>query len=111
MSKRDASLLLHDIQEAMQKIASYTAGMDFDAFLTDTKTSDAVVRNVEIIGEACKQLPEAFKADHPHLPWAQMAGMRNRIVHDYTGVDLGIIWHVVTHSLPELAEEISRLRP
>lgn len=109
MSKRDASLLLQDMREAMQKIASYTEGMDFDAFLADTKTCDAVVRNVEIIGEACKQLPETYKEDHPQMPWAQMVGMRNRIVHDYTGVDLGIIWHVVTDSLPALADEIANL--
>ena len=109
MSKREASLLLQDMREAMQKIASYTAGMDFDAFLADSKTSDAVLRNVEVIGEACKQLPEAFKRANPQVPWAQMAGMRNRIVHDYTGVDLGIIWHVVTDSLPILAAEIASL--
>lgn len=102
MSKRDASLLLQDMRESMQKIARYVAGMDRAAFLADDKTVDAVVRNVEIIGEASKQLPEDFKARHPQMPWSQMAGMRNRIVHDYAGVDLELMWEVVTKSLPEL---------
>ncbi|WP_395746199.1 DUF86 domain-containing protein [Prosthecobacter sp.] len=85
MSRRDASLLLQDMRESMQKIARYVAGMDRAAFLADEKTVDAVVRNVEIIGEASKQLPDDFRACHPQVPWTQMAGMRNRIVHDYAG--------------------------
>ena len=68
MSKRDASLLLQDMRESMQKIARYVAGMDRAAFLADDKTVDAVVRNVEIIGEASKQLPEEFKAHYPQVP-------------------------------------------
>jgi uncharacterized protein with HEPN domain len=109
MSKRDASLLLEDMREAMQKIARYVAGMDRDAFLADERTVDAVVRNVEIIGEAAKQLPEEFKMLHPLVPWAQMAGMRNRIVHDYAGVDLELVWEVVKRSLPDLERKIAEL--
>lgn len=73
MSKRDASLLLQDMRESMQKIARYVAGIDQAAFLADEKTVDAVVRNVEIIGEASKQVPDEFKARHPQVPWKQMA--------------------------------------
>jgi uncharacterized protein with HEPN domain len=109
MSKRDASLLLQDMRESMQKIARYVEGMDRTAFLTDEKTVDAVVRNVEIIGEASKQLPEDFKVRHPQVPWSQMAGMRNRIVHDYAGVDLELVWEVVAKSLPVLARQIAGL--
>ena len=109
MSKRDASLLLHDMQEAMRKIARYTAGMDVTAFLADEKTTDAVVRNIEIIGEASKQLPEDFKMAHPQVPWAQMAGMRNRIVHDYAGVDLDLVWNVVHTALPALNRAVTGL--
>ena len=109
MSKRDASLLLQDMREAMQKTARYTAGMDVTAFLADEKTTDAVVRNIEIIGEAAKQLPEEFKAAQPQVPWAQMAGMHNRIVHDYAGVDLELVWNVVQTALPELEQATTGL--
>ena len=109
MSKRDASLLLQDMRESMQKIARYIAGMDLAGFLADEKTVDAVVRNVEIIGEASKQVPESFKSAHPEVPWAQMAGMRNRIVHDYAGVDLELVWNVAMHSLPALERDLTGL--
>lgn len=82
MSKRDSQLLIADILESISRIRRYVAGMDYDAFLADERTCDAVVRNVEIIGEASKQVPEDFKRAHVKLPWQQMAGMRNRIVHD-----------------------------
>lgn len=106
MSKRDPALLIEDICVAMDKIARYTAGMERPAFLADEKTADAVVRNLEIIGEAAKQVPEDFKARHASVPWAQMAGLRNRIVHDYAGIDLELIWEIVGHSLPPLREQL-----
>jgi len=109
MSKRDASLLIEDMIESARKIARYVVGMDYEAFVADDKTADAVVRNLEIIGEATRQLPEDFRAAHTELPWAQMAGLRNRIVHDYAGVDLGIVWEVVKHSLPTLLEQLAAL--
>jgi len=93
----------------MQKIARYVAGMERAAFLADDKTVDAVVRNVEIIGEASKQLPDDFKTHYPQVPWQQMAGMRNRIVHDFAGVDLELVWEVVTKSLPVLEKQIAGL--
>jgi uncharacterized protein with HEPN domain len=109
MSKRNSKLLMEDMLESRARIRRYVAGMDFDAFLEDERTCDAVVRNVEIIGEASKQLPEDFKAAHPKLPWQQMAGMRNRIVHDYTGVDLAIVWEVVQKALPKLQGQLEAL--
>ena len=109
MSKRDAAILLEDIREAVAKIGRYVSGMDRTAFLGDEKTVDAVVRNVEIIGEAVKQLPDNFKAANSAVPWAQIAGLRNRIVHDYAGVDIEIIWQVVQESLPELITQISNI--
>jgi uncharacterized protein with HEPN domain len=109
MSKRDAALLIEDMRAAMDKIARYTAGMERAAFLVDEKTIDAVVRNVEIIGEASRQVPDEFKARHPALPWAQMVGLRNRIVHDYAGIDLELIWEIVQHSLPDLRVRLEKL--
>jgi len=109
MSKRDSRLLVADMLESIARIRRYVAGMDFDAFLEDERTCDAVVRNVEIIGEASKQVPEEFKQAHPELPWQQMAGMRNRIVHDYTGVDLAIVWEVAQKALPVLQSQLEAL--
>jgi len=79
------------------------------AFIADEKTVDAVVRNLEIVGEASKQIPEDFKALHPLLPWTQMAGLRNRIVHDYAGLDLELIWDIVRNSLPTLRAQFEGL--
>jgi hypothetical protein len=102
MPKRDPDLLLEDMLAAVQKIERYTAGMDQESFLHDEKTLDAVARNLEILGEAAKQLPGDFLAQHPGVPWRQIAGLRNRIVHEYFGLDLELIWQVVRHDLPQL---------
>ena len=110
MSKRSSVILLEDIGLALAKIARYVAGMDRQAFMASEITIDAVVRNLEVIGEAVKQLPDEFKAQHSSLPWAQMAGLRNRIVHDYAGLDLEIIWEIVLRSLPELREQLVAIR-
>ncbi len=110
MSKRDAGVLLEDIRDAMRKVSSYIDGMDLAAFMADEKTVDAVIRNIGVIGEAAKQLPEDFKAAHPEIPWHQVAGMRNRLIHDYAGVDLEIVWQVASAALPAMAAEISRIK-
>lgn len=107
MSKRDTGVLLEDIRDAMRKVSNYVEGMNLANFMADEKTVDAVVRNISVIGEAAKHLPEDFKDLHPEIPWAQMAGMRNRIVHDYAGVDLEIVWRVITEAMPDLAKGIS----
>lgn len=88
MSKREPSVLLDDIRASIEKIQRYTVGLDEGSFLADEKPIDAVVRNLEIIGEAAKQLTAEFKKRHPAIPWLQIAGLRNRIVHDYAGIDL-----------------------
>ena len=110
MSERDAEVLLEDILQAMSKIERYCSGMDQASFLADDKTADAVVRNIGIIGEAVKQLPANFKDQHPGVPWNQIAGLRNRIVHDYAGIDLEIIWEVVQSSLPRFREQIDSFK-
>jgi uncharacterized protein with HEPN domain len=110
MSRREPSLLLDDVRVACGKIGRYLAGLDQAAFLADEKTIDAVVRNLEIVGEAVKQLPAEFKERHPHVPWRQIAGLRNRIVHDYVGVDLEIVWHVSQKALPDFLLQIRELK-
>ena len=102
MSKRDPELLVKDILEAGQKIIAYTEGQNFEAFITDEKTIDAVIRNFEIIGEAANRLPEEFKQRNAQLDWNRLRGFRNRIVHHYFGVDLEIVWQIKEVYLPEL---------
>ena len=77
--------------EAMEKIRRYTAGLTTETFSTDEKSVDAVVRNLEIIGEAANRLPEDLKAQHREVEWSRIVGLRNRIVHDYFGIDLQIV--------------------
>jgi uncharacterized protein with HEPN domain len=110
MSKRVPGILLGDIEAAINKINRYIAGLDEPAFLRDEKTIDAVIRNLEIIGDAARQLPDSFKQQHKTIPWAQITGLRNRIVHDYAGVDLPLVWNIVRNALPELLVQIRALR-
>jgi uncharacterized protein with HEPN domain len=110
MSKREPSVLLDDIRTSISKIERYIAGLDQASFLADEKTIDAVVRNLEIIGEAAKQLPAEFRARHPAILWPQIAGLRNRIVHDYAGIDLKLVWHVLQTAIPKLALQIAALK-
>jgi len=108
MSRRDAALLIGDMLESAAKIQAYTDGMDFDFFCNDGKTIDAVVRNFEIIGEAAGRLPEEFKDAHPDIDWHRLRGFRNRIVHHYFGIDLGIIWQIKEVYLPELIQQLEQ---
>ena len=94
MPKREPKLLVEDMLTAIDKVERFTAGMDRDSFQQDEKTVDAV-RNLEILGEAARQMPEDFAARHPAVPWRQIAGLRNRIMHDYIGLDLALIWQVI----------------
>src|SRR6266496_4436273 len=110
MSKREPGVLLDDIRNSISKIEHYTAGLDEASFLADEKTIDAVVRNLEIIGEPAKQLSAEFKTRYPAIPWSQIAGLRNRIVHDYAGIDLQLVWQIVRTAIPKLAVQIGELR-
>lgn len=109
MPKRDADLLLEDILCAIARIERYMEGLDRERFLVDEKTIDAVVRNLEIIGEAVRRLPETFTRQHDAIPWSQIAGLRNRIVHDYFGLDLEIIWQVLQASLPDFKRQLDAM--
>lgn len=95
MSKRDPLLLLSDILDSIEKIKDYTREHSFATFIEDPKTLDAVIRYFEIIGEAANRLPEDFKDNHPQINWFRIRGFRNRIVHDYMGVDYQIVWTII----------------
>ena len=111
MSKRDPELLLEDVTVSIEKIERYIHSITIVAFKADEKTVDAVVRNLEIIGEAVRQIPSEFKEKHSNVSWNQIAGLRNRIVHDYFGLDLEMIWYIVTSDLPELKKKIGEIAP
>ena len=82
--------------------------MSFNDFISDDKTVDAVVRNFEIIGEAANRVPEDFKSDHPEIEWRRMTGLRNRIIHEYFGVDYATVWKIKEENVPELADFIEQ---
>ncbi|MFO7606875.1 MAG: DUF86 domain-containing protein [Desulfurivibrionaceae bacterium] len=109
MSERSAVLLIDDILEAASKIASYTAGMTREDFVSSGMAADAVVRNLEIIGEAANRLPKEFTDKHPEINWRKIIGLRHRIVHDYFGVDLDIIWAITRQDLPAFISQITTL--
>jgi uncharacterized protein with HEPN domain len=109
MSERKPELLLQDILESARKIIEYTQNLIFDQFVSDSKTIDAVIRNFEIIGEAAGRLPKEYKDLHPEINWLRMKGFRNRIVHDYFGVDYKIVWKIIQGDVPQLIESIEKL--
>lgn len=109
MSKRDLDLLLDDILECCQKIKEYTKDYSFDDFTNDNKTIDAVVRNFTIIGEACANIHPDFKTANPQIQWREIKDFRNRIVHDYTGINYDVVWEIITKYIDELEFQIEKL--
>ena len=106
MSKRTPQLLLEDILESSRKILLYTDGLSFEQFLADDKTIDAVIRNFEIIGKAANRLPEEIKEQYSGIDWSRIKGFRNRIVHDYMGIDYKIVWLIKESFLPQLMQDV-----
>jgi uncharacterized protein with HEPN domain len=109
MSERADGDLLCDIREAMRRIEVYTDGMTYDAFLTDIKSQDSVIRNLEIIGEAVKSLTLNLRKKYPDVPWKGMAGVRDRLIHHYFGVNLDVVWNIITIELPGLKSTIESI--
>lgn len=105
--KEDETYLQHII-DAITKVEKYTAD-GRDAFMADDKTQDAVVRNLEIIGEATKRLSDDLRSQRPEIPWKQAAGLRDVLSHDYMSIDLTIVWNVIDSSLPALREAVREL--
>jgi uncharacterized protein with HEPN domain len=95
--------------ESVERIHSYTDHLSEDEFLASYQVQDAVIRRLEIIGEAVKNLPLALRMQHPQVPWREMAGMRDVLIHQYFGVDLKLTWKVVQQDLPELEQEIQAI--
>jgi uncharacterized protein with HEPN domain len=106
---RDKESLL-DIVEAIEKILAYTKGIRFEEFQIDDEKQDAVLRRILVIGEATKRLSPEFKTRHSQIPWKDIAGMRDIVVHDYNRIDLETIWDVVQNDLPELIKFLNSLQ-
>ena len=99
---REYSLYLKDILEAMAAIEKFVAGMEFEDFKNDDRTSSAVIRKFEIIGEAIKHIPEEIRNKYPQIKWKQMAGMRDRLIHFYFGVKYDLVWHTIKDVIPKV---------
>jgi uncharacterized protein with HEPN domain len=103
---RDPTVYLSHILECIDLIGSYIAGHDLEAFSANQQVQDAILRRLEIIGEAVKNLPQNIRDDNPQVPWRQIAGTRDKVIHDYLGVDEDLIWNVVENLLPELRIQV-----
>jgi uncharacterized protein with HEPN domain len=102
MSERTDADLLEDIREAARRIRAYLGDLSSEQFIEDLKTQDAVIRNLEIIGEAVKNLSDELRVEHAAIPWKNIAGMRDRLIHHYFGVNLDVVWQVASVELPEV---------
>lgn len=108
---RDPIDFIKDIIYLIDDIGVFVKGFDFDMFCEDRKTVYAVIRAVEIIGEAVKNIPDTIKKDHPDIPWKQIAGMRDKLIHGYFGVDTIILWKAATEELPQLKSLFLKITP
>jgi uncharacterized protein with HEPN domain len=106
---REYSDYLEDILDAIQKAAEFIEEMSFELFSKDDKTVYAVIRALEIIGEASKNIPEWIKAENTDIPWREMAGIRDKLIHDYFGVNLEVVWKTVKEDLPTLEQKLKNL--
>ena len=109
MSPREWLFRLEDIVESSALIAEYVQGMSYANWVKDRKTIDAVVRNLQIIGEAANHVPEDVRSRYNDVPWVQLRGMRNILIHEYFGVDTDILWRAVTEDVPRLREQIQKI--
>ncbi len=106
MPSRSRQFRIDDIIEAINKIERYTSGIDFASWQNDEKTVDAVIRNLEVIGEASSHLPVEIQEQYEDVPWGMMKGIRNVLVHEYFGIDLEIVWKTVKDDLPILKKRL-----
>lgn len=108
MSFEPRDYLKHILAEA-DYLLSRSAGLTFEEFVVDETLRRAFVRSLEIIGEATKKVPDEFRASHPTVEWRAMAGMRDRLIHDYFGVDYELVWDVVRHRIPKLRDQMASI--
>ncbi|MCX6739500.1 MAG: DUF86 domain-containing protein [Candidatus Parcubacteria bacterium] len=106
---KDDNVYLQHIKDAINKIEQYLEGYSYEQFLEDSKTVDAVIREVSIIGEASNNISKEFQMKHSELPWRRMVGMRNRLIHEYFGVSEESVWSTAKDDLPPLKKQIEEI--
>ncbi len=109
MKRRDSAIFLEDILENIELIEKFTKNVTKETFRTDTKTQYSVIRGIEIIGEAAKNLPGNLTGKYPDIPWKDITGMRDKLIHAYFGVDFERVWDVVKDDLPDLKMKIKKI--
>lgn len=108
-AKKDPKIFLKHTLESISEIDRNTKNLSEDNFFDSVTIQDAVVRRLEIIGEAVKNLPPSFRNKHPKIPWKKIAGMRDVLIHEYFGVNIGLVWKIVNKDIPKLKKQISEL--
>lgn len=106
MSKRVPSIVINDILYCIDHVATYTGNLSFDDFTSSFMVIEACLYNIQIIGEAVAQLPDDVKNNNPNIPWILIKGMRNRLIHEYFGTDLPVVWNVIKNDLPSLKSDL-----
>ena len=109
MRNKNPKIFIEDILESITEVENHIKDISGDEFLNDIKTQDAVIRRIEIMGEAVKNLPESFKENYPKIEWREIAGMRNKLIHEYFGVIMERVWDTAKNDIPKLKKQISEL--
>ena len=104
---RDHRLFLDDIKECAEKVVRYTAGLSLESLRLDSKTFDAVARNLEIMGEAARHIPQEVRERHPGVEWQKLTALRNIVAHEYFGLDYEILWDIIQNHIPKLLEQFA----
>ena len=108
--KRDAGLFIEDILQSINDIESFSKGLDMDAFTNDRLKQNAVIRSLEIIGEAVKNIPDSFRNKYPKIPWKDISGFRDILSHAYFSINISRVWNIIKKDLPNLKKEIKKIK-
>jgi len=107
--KKDTSVFIKHILESIERIEEFTKGISKKVFFNSVQIQDAVIRRIEIIGEATKNVPNGFRKKHPEIPWSEIARTRDKLIHGYFGVDLDLTWDIVKKDLPDLKKKVKKI--